>query len=87
MASKRLICDIHDEIMKISKSIEDSTYPRHINNMSEEEMRDMLDDINSRVNDIYYLTEEAKEYGQHMETRLRDYFDTISSLGFDRNNK
>jgi hypothetical protein len=84
MASKRLICDVHDEIMKISKLIENKTYSRYINNMTEEEMRDILDDINSRMNDIYYLAEEAKEYGQHMERRLRDYCDTIRGLGFDR---
>jgi hypothetical protein len=84
MSSKRLICDVHDEIMKISKSIENKTYPRYINSMTEEDMRDMLDDINSRMNDIYYLAEEAKEYGQHMESRLRDYYDAINGLGFNK---
>ena len=89
---KELICDIHNGIYKkADKAISD--VPRFFNysNMDKEELYELCSDMESYIDDLKYaledikvLTESAKERGQAMEYRLKDYRDAIERLGFVR---
>lgn len=82
--SKRNICDVHDDIIKECGSI-----IKDINNTrssdSAEDLYNTLDNIRWQL-DSYIISyaEEAMEYGQSMEDRLKEYRDAIEGLGFIR---
>ena len=80
----RTICQVHDEIIKVSDAIQQDTTRFDLDKMSPDEMYEMLDGINSKMYDISHLTEEAKEYGEKMEERLRAYRESIEDLGFTK---
>jgi len=78
---KRIICNIHDEIMIIAEQI---------NNMDIADYRSeatFLRSLRAKVKKIDKLAEEAKERGQAMEDRLYEYFEAIEGLGFTRDKK
>jgi len=69
MAKKRLICNIHDEIMEEVELFDDPDVPYR---------------LRRKVKKILRLAEEAKERGQAMEYRMSDYRSGIEALGFIR---
>jgi ElaB/YqjD/DUF883 family membrane-anchored ribosome-binding protein len=69
---KRYICSIHDEIEEIASSLEEM-----LGSFLSKEPLEML-------KKIQLLTQEAKEAGQSMEDRLKEYKHTIESIGFQR---
>lgn len=73
-----LICTVHDKIIKLANTIE------HFNVRDFDTVEDALDEIQSIAWDIRDEAETAKEMGQNMEDRLREYYDAIESLGFTR---
>lgn len=89
---KELICNIHDDIYKkADKAISDVPRFFSYSNMDKEELYEMCSDMESYIDDLKYalenikeLVEFAKERGQAMENRLKDYKDTIEGLGFKR---
>lgn len=83
--SKDLICNKHDKaIEKLDKIMENVRYAlKHYKN-DLEYLTSLLDDIDSDAWDIKYIIEEAKESGQSMESRLKEYREKIESLGFTR---
>lgn len=90
---KELICNIHDDIWrKADKAIKD--VPRYFNyrDLNEEELYEMCENMESYIDDLKYaledimqLAETAKDMGQSMENRLKEYRDAIEGLGFERN--
>lgn len=79
---KEQICTIHDRIIEAASDIYKLS-TKH-NNMTKEEMRDALYDIERLCNDIENNANEAKERGQAMEDRLYIYKQGIEELGFVR---
>lgn len=79
---KEQICTIHDRITDRANDI--YKLSTDYNNMTEDEMRDALSEIERLCNDIYSDAEEAKERGQAMENRLYTYKQGIEELGFVR---
>lgn len=91
--AKELICNIHDDIWrKADKAIKD--VPRYFSyrDLNEEELYEMCENMESYIDDLKYaledimqLAEAAKDMGQSMENRLKEYRDAIEGLGFERN--
>lgn len=89
---RKIICNIHDNIYKTAdKAI--SNIPKHFkySDMNEEELYEMCSNMENIIDDLKYilmdikdLAEDAKECGQSMEDRLKDYRDAIEGLGFIR---
>jgi hypothetical protein len=78
MNVKEFICYKHDKIIKLASTIE------KYNERDFEKVKDALDEIQSIAWDIRTLAEESKTSGEAMEYRLREYYDAIESLGFER---
>lgn len=92
-----LICNVHDEtISKLGKieeyakaaikilesvqwSVDDDGLKSEIEDAMDN-MEEVIWDSSTCIDDI----KTAKEMGQKMEDRLRDYHDTLESLGFER---
>lgn len=91
--AKELICNIHDDIWrKADKAIKDVPRFFPYSNMNEEELYEMcgnmesyIDDLKYALEDIMQLAKTAKDMGQSMENRLKEYRDAIEGLGFERN--
>jgi len=82
--SKRAICNVHDDIVKECNDIIKKINKCRTDD-SPEDLYDVLDDIRWQLdNYIISYAEEAKEYGQAMENRLKDYRSSIEDLGFIR---
>lgn len=85
MSGKRAICSVHDDIIKECNSLIKDIDRCGVNDSSDD-LYNTLDNIRWQLdNYIISYAEEAKEYGQTMENRLRNYKDTIEGLGFVRN--
>lgn len=72
---KRYICSIHDEIREIAEDLEEL--------LSDFLSKEPL----NKIKRIQELADEAKEAGQHMEDRLKDYKHSIEAMGFQRKKK
>lgn len=90
--SKELICNIHDDIWKKANRVINNV-PRFFpySNLNKEELYDMCAEMESHIDDLRYALEDimqlakmAKDMGQSMEDRLKDYRDAIEGLGFER---
>ena len=89
---KRLICNLHDDIIKRCDKIQINTNKVRYNNDEIPSyyidiIKDLIlqiEDVNYELNEIKYITMDAKDCGQAMEYRLKDYYNTIESLGFER---
>lgn len=79
--SKENICHYHHQILNKANEI------LKIKDNSYSSMENLLWDVQSIANDIYGLAELAKEAGQSMEDRLKEYKDSIEYLGFTRTKK
>lgn len=73
------ICDYHADIESASKEI------LHIKVSDYDNPEDMLWKIQSLADDIFVASQYAYVAGNNMESRLREYRDSIESLGFKRN--
>jgi hypothetical protein len=76
--NKRIICQLHDEIMKKAQTIE------RYKERDFDTVEDVLNEVQSLAWDIVGLAETAKVRGQAMEDRLSDYRSTIEGLGFTK---
>lgn len=74
----RNICDIHDEIMKKSNKI------GRLKSGDYEDINSLMEEFQDFANEVYSLAYDAKEAGQKMENRLKDYRQSIEGLGFIR---
>ena len=83
-----VICKRHDEVTRdmedMSRNIR-STLRRYSEDT--DSLVELLDDIDSSLCDWIHKIEEAKESGQKMEDRLKEYRDAIEGLGFNRDAK
>lgn len=70
----RVICDVHTDISNLC----DEMICLDLNKASHQKMS------LKKIKEIRELTEEARDMGQHMENRLKEYFEGISRLGFER---
>lgn len=76
---KHNICEYHGRIKDLAWSIE------KIKETEYDNVKDLLDDVQSIASDIYSFADRALEAGQSMENRLKEYKDSIEGLGFTRN--
>lgn len=86
-----MICKNHDDAVKkvdyIRRVIRDAEKAyKYSDNEEVKELLDILSDIDSEIDDIADEVLDAKESGQKMEDRLREYREAIEGLGFVRNN-
>ena len=92
-----LICNVHDESMSKIEKIEEyaqaaiKTLEGVKWSTDDEDLKSEIEDAIDNIGDIIYDSstciddiKTAKEMGQKMEDRLRDYHDTLESLGFER---
>lgn len=85
----KTICQKHDSALKSVKNIHQiinnaARGYRYTDNSEVKELLSVLDDIDSEVNDIESEVLDAKESGQKMEDRLKEYRNAIEDLGFTR---
>jgi hypothetical protein len=85
MAKGDLICDKHNEALKLLEKLQGYINDglRYGENKESKEYG-ALEDLDYYLSDIVWLIEEAKTMGQSMENRLKEYRESIESLGFDR---
>ena len=92
-----LICNVHDESMGKIEKIEEyaqaaiKTLEGVKWSTDDEDLKSEIEVAIDNIEDIIYDSstciddiKTAKEMGQKMEDRLRDYHDTLESLGFER---
>jgi phage host-nuclease inhibitor protein Gam len=77
MASRRNICDVHDEITEVAKEMVQEA-------AGIETVGRLRRNIGKFSRRLERLASEAKDYGVHMENRLYDYRHAIENLGFER---
>ena len=70
---RRYICTVHGEIEDLADLILSTDLPAGYRR-----------EIRSAARKIKKLAEEARDSGQAMEDRLRDYYDAVEGLGFVR---
>ena len=66
----KTICSVHDEIIKKSKERFSNT--RSFNHLDMDDYKDIINDLEYILSDIYDLVNEAKELWQNMEDWLRN---------------
>ena len=79
MRDTSFICNKHDKIAKLASDLERLDYRRY------DTVEDIINEVQSIAWDIRVLAEEAKEQGESMEERMKDYMSAIMGLGFSRN--
>ena len=77
----KIICNIHNQIIQLAESISKISIYRY------DDRGDLKGEIDDMIFKIIELTNKALDCGQKMEDRLRDYRETIESLGFKRDKK
>ena len=77
---KELICFTHENIIAFAISICDIDFE----NIAIKDIRSTFTEIRKTAKEIEGLAKKAKERGQVMENRLREYRDAIEALGFKR---
>lgn len=76
---KHNICDYHSKIKDLAWKIE------KIRERDYDEVKDLLDEVQSIASDIYTFADKALDAGQSMENRMKEYKEAIEGLGFIRN--
>lgn len=74
----KTICTLHDEIIKYADEIS------KIKTSHYDSIDDMKWDIDALADKIMSVAEKAKDAGSNMEYRLKDYYEAITGLGFER---
>lgn len=85
----KTICEKHDSALKSVKNIHQiingaARGYRYTDNNEVKELLSILNDIGSEVDYIESDVFDAKEMGQKMEDRLKEYRGAIENLGFTR---
>jgi molecular chaperone GrpE (heat shock protein) len=76
---KESLCNSHNNIQYWAKDIK-----RKLKKSIKKDNMTILTDIIPIVDDIIKESREAKKKGQKMENRLKKYYDSIVSWGFER---
>ena len=77
---RRLVCVIHAEIETLLDEIAGINFKK----LTIEEVLGKEKEIEEKCELLKELVKEANEGAQAMEDRLRDYYDTITGIGFIR---